>query len=760
MDVKQLAGQKFDEYQLIKLIGEGGMSAVYHAHQTELDRDVAIKILAPRFGEDANYSERFIREAKMAASLEHPHIVPIYDYGTYTPSESSEPLSFVAMRLLRGGSLWDYLNSGRRLSLSETAALAGDLGKALDYAHRRGIIHRDIKPSNIMFDENGIVYLVDFGIAKAVQTDMGLTADNVVLGTPPYISPEQWRGESLTPAVDQYALAAIVYEIVTGKAPFEAPTPHSAMNRHLNEIPQPAHLIGENIPPAVSQVLTKALAKTPEERYETVGDFAAALREAVNDQPAQPPAEPVTGFEATQLSRPAGAPLTDTQQANPPVPPEPRVYTPPRTAPHLRRQPSNDNVMRRAIIGAGIGALILAAALCIGALALLSSFNNDNDDNATAVPEVVVQGSENAPTAFSDITLIPTDEIVTTDELSITATDLPPLNGGTEELPPTADLATGIVTTETEEANSEPTTQPVNLDPAALREAQMLHNQPEEPVRDTAFSPDGQMVASAHGDGAIRLWHDVNSTPLTLLGHTGVATAVDFSPDGLILASSSEDGSIRLWDTQTGGLRQTLTGHGGAVRDLDFSPDGLRLVSAGEDNTVRLWDPQTGAPLQTMTSDNRWLSVAFSPDGSLIASGGANAQIALWETATGVQVQSLPGHNEEVRSIDFSPDGRRLASSSTDNTIRVWDLQTGETIYTLGGHGRDVWVVKFSPDSRFLASGGRDNNLRIWDMNTGGELANLTGHTGWVIGADFSPSGDALVTGSGDGSVRLWRMTG
>lgn len=762
MDITRLEGQQFDEYQLIERIGEGGMSAVYRAHQPELDRDVAIKILSPQLAQESGYAERFVREARMSASLEHPHIVPIYAYGTH------DSVSFVAMRLLRGGSLWDVLNSGRRFSLDETASLVTDVASALDFAHRRGIIHRDVKPSNIMFDEMGTVYLVDFGIAKATQSDMGLTADNIILGTPPYISPEQWRGEPLTPAVDQYALATVVYELVTGQTPFDAPTPHAAMNKHLNETPPYAHEIDASIPRDISRVLERALAKTPEKRFGSMTDFAAAFADGTTAQYTavlqpleQPETRPTPKVEVTQPSRPMGSPMTDTEAASPAVYlPEAEIpngyrqqaaaapQPPPPTQPLRRTPPRNNSGMRRALIGGAIGGLLLTVAFCAGALALLNSLNQE--DAATNVPEVVFAGTITieVPTALAGATLLPTDEL--------TATNLPSMDGTPQAVPPTVDLATGIPG-ETEAVAAVPTVQIGELNPASLSEVQMLHNQPAAPARDAAFSPDGAMIASAHGDGTIRLWQDINGTPLTLNGHSGIVSAIDFSPNGMLLASAGEDNTVRLWDTNTGDSIQVLSGHTAAVRDVEFSPDGSQLVSAGEDNTVRLWDVQTGAPLQTMTSSDRWLSVAFSPDGSQIASGGSNAQIAIWETATGVRVNSLAGHNEEVRSVAFSPDGTMLASSSTDNTVKMWRIEAGEVLFTLGGHGRDVWVVRFSPDGRYLASGGRDNNLRIWDTGTGTELANLTGHVGWVIGADFSPAGNALVTAGGDGTIRLWQ---
>jgi hypothetical protein len=280
MGIQNLAGQSIGQYELQELLGLGGMGAVYRAFQPSLKRSVAIKILTPALAQQPGYLERFNREAETAAGLEHSHIVPIYDHGTENGT------SYVVMRYLTGGTLADRMRRQRdeglpMPSLGEVAELLGQLSSALDYAHKQGIVHRDIKPSNIMFDEHGNAYIVDFGIAKLIEATESLTGTGVSMGTPAYMAPEQWTGDPIGPATDQYALGVMTYALCTGHPPFEGPTPYALMHKHLNEKPIPPHYQRTDLPQTAALVLERALAKRPEERYPTVSDFSEAFRNAI-----------------------------------------------------------------------------------------------------------------------------------------------------------------------------------------------------------------------------------------------------------------------------------------------------------------------------------------------------------------------------------------------------------------------------------------------------------------------------------------------
>lgn len=272
---EDLNGQQLGRYELQDLLGVGGMGAVYRAYQAALNRIVAVKVLPASLAANPNFAARFQREAQTAAALQHPHIVPIYDYGT------ENGVSYVVMPLLAGGTLSERIQMGEKFSLQQISDLLNKVGSALDYAHQSGVVHRDIKTTNIMFDSHRTPFLVDFGIAKLMDdTAVTLTQQGSSPGTPLYMAPEQWKGDPVSPASDQYALAVVIYRLVVGELPFVADNPRALMYKHLETAPTPPHLANPAIPISISAAVLRALAKGPDERYPSVADFAVAFHEA------------------------------------------------------------------------------------------------------------------------------------------------------------------------------------------------------------------------------------------------------------------------------------------------------------------------------------------------------------------------------------------------------------------------------------------------------------------------------------------------
>jgi serine/threonine-protein kinase len=261
--------QKFGRYEIKAEIGRGGMATVYHAYDPRFEREVALKVLPREMLHDPQFRTRFEREAKTIAMLEHPAIVPVYDFG----EEDGQP--YFVMRYMNGGSLTDRMKNGP-LNIQEVAHLFGHLAPALDEAHAKGIIHRDLKPSNILFDQYGEPYISDFGIAKIAATQANMTGSAIV-GTPAYMSPEQAQGESIDGRSDIYGLGVIIFELLTGKKPYQGDTPMSVVVKHITE-PVPHILdVKPDLPPAIEAVIEKAMAKDRNERFSTVRALTYAL---------------------------------------------------------------------------------------------------------------------------------------------------------------------------------------------------------------------------------------------------------------------------------------------------------------------------------------------------------------------------------------------------------------------------------------------------------------------------------------------------
>ena len=261
-----------DDYRIVELLGRGGMGIVFRATETALDREVALKVLAldPLLAPEAY--ERFEREAKLAARLDHPNIVPIFSVGR------RESIAFYTMRLVRGGSVEEMLDVRRRFEYDHAVTILKDVAAALDYAHGRGVVHRDIKPGNILIGETGHALVADFGIARALGgTTAGATGTGII-GSPGYMSPEQWRGEQVDGAADQYALAIVAFEMLAGRRPFESPSMQELLQKHLTgEIPA-VSTYRFGLHEGVDDAVRRALAKTPADRFSTATAFIEALQ--------------------------------------------------------------------------------------------------------------------------------------------------------------------------------------------------------------------------------------------------------------------------------------------------------------------------------------------------------------------------------------------------------------------------------------------------------------------------------------------------
>jgi len=275
-----LVGRDLGQYRIVELIGQGGMAAVYKAYQPALERYVAVKVLPEQLALVPDFSDRFVREAKAIAQLNHPNILPVIDFG------QEDGLSYIVMKHVRGGTLADRLR--RPIDLLTTTRLVEQIAAALDHAHSRGIIHRDVKPSNVLMDEGEWVQLADFGLAKIVARDENLTGTGTGMGTPAYLSPEQGRGLPLDHHTDVYSLGVVVYEMVAGRLPFAGENLVAVVMKHIYEPPPLPRASNPDVPEAVQAVVLRALAKSPADRFDSAGDLAYALRKAVTGS--SPPA--------------------------------------------------------------------------------------------------------------------------------------------------------------------------------------------------------------------------------------------------------------------------------------------------------------------------------------------------------------------------------------------------------------------------------------------------------------------------------------
>ncbi len=370
-------GAQVGPYQILEQLGQGGMATVYKAYHPALDRYVALKALHPAFMEDPNFLERFRREARVVARLDHPNIVPVYDFSEH------EGRPYLVMKFVEGETLKARLQRGP-LGLDEIGQIAEAVGAALTYAHEQGVLHRDVKPSNVLLSTDGRIYLTDFGLARIAQAGESTLSSDRLLGTPQYISPEQALGKSdLDARTDIYAFGVMLYEMLLGRVPYNADTPYAIIHDHIYApLPRPRDL-NPNLPPALERVLLKALAKQPEDRFADVPALMEALRQALAEAegfqaaPAEPPRGLVNtlGNAPTATAEPSALqnPLAETvavppeaPEAAPPAPPEAgkagsSAEAPPETPPARPRR-------SRRWLWAALGVVVLFGVVLGGAL--------------------------------------------------------------------------------------------------------------------------------------------------------------------------------------------------------------------------------------------------------------------------------------------------------------------------------------------------------------------------------------------------------
>lgn len=715
-------------YKIVRALGQGGMATVYVAEDPYFKRQVAVKTLPPQNLESPELLSRFRREALTVASLEHPAIVPVYDYG----EDGQQP--YIVMRLMTGGTLADRLQH-RPLSLSQATSIVARLAPALDLAHHRGVVHRDIKPANILFDAEERPYLSDFGIVKLIhQSSTRLTFKGGAIGTPIYMSPEQVAGnESVDGRSDIYSLTVVLYEMLTASIPYAADTPFAVAMMHLQNPVPDISLIRPDLPPECQQIIEYGMAKTPSARFQTAGELAGALTQLMRagsgiDERIDANAATLTLAEE-DLPGPGGPPSDGRGQ----------------NADREIQAPSSRSWGHWPSVVAATALLILCGIILISIQPMVGKLRNDwiyLKPQATLTP--IASNSEETPATALTTTSTPlasrqseTPQVAEHGPTSSSAIASP--SPTLVSLTPTV-TGTGILTSATQ----------------IIQTAKLLGH--TSYVTSLAFFPDGQRLLSGSVDGSLRVW-SVSQQQSTnhLTGHTDGIWGVAIAPNGDLVASASADQTVRLWDVTNGTTVRTLRGHSDVVRSVAFSPSDLLVASGGLDGEILLWDTATGERIATLLGHSEGVSsVAFSPSGTQLASGSLDDTIRLWDVSSGQTRHILQGHTDSVSSVAFSPDGRILATGSSDKTVRLWDSASGTLLKTLNGHSGGVNSIAFSPDGLVLVSGAGDESIRLWRVDSGVELNALDGHDHWVLSVAFSSKAILVASGSRDNTITLW----
>ena len=700
-----LSGQRINHYQIETLLGAGGMGEVYLARDTVLGRAVALKFLPVGFGGAAEPLRRFEQEARAASALNHPNILVIYEIGQVAGGPYAQR-HFIASEYIEGQTLRARLRAGA-LDAAQTLNLAVQLASALAAAHAAGIIHRDLKPENIIVKPDGLVKLLDFGIAKLSAKDEGggmkdevgqslvhpspfiphpsLTKAGVIVGTASYMSPEQARGLTVDARTDLFSLGLVIHEMVTGRQLFGGAT--RAQVWQVSADKEEAELVGA--PKELEPILRKTIRRNPAERFASADELLAELR---------------------------------------------------------RLQRRRETKVSRRMLRFGAGALALAALFV--AVAAWASFSETweekilRDGHTAGVRRAVF-----SPDGRLLVSVGEDGKVLVWDfarrELLRELTDHKGFVVAVSFAPDGKYFAT---------ASWDQTV--IVWDAASLTQAAVLRDH-HAAVTGVAFSPDGKYLATASRDPDDRAvlwragsWEKIRDLPLgsgdwaplyfapnnprVLFNHaiacdveTGrkvdgllhpIGSGAAFSPDGAWLVVVDSFGAVHFVDTVK---QQAVTKpqvHRDNGRAAAFSPDGKLVVTGSED--IILWNAATQELILRWDYTSYVWSLAWSPDGRYVVSTHGDGSILLWDVVARERAANLNQHRLPVGAIAVSPDGRRIASGSEDTSIIIWNAATGRKEAVLLGHRSRITALAWSPDSQWLVSGDQQEQVIRWDLAT------------------------------------------
>ncbi|HEY7427743.1 MAG TPA: protein kinase [Gemmataceae bacterium] len=712
-----ILGGQVDRFRILRRLGHGGGGIVFLAFDPDLQREVALKVPHLPALLELETRRRFLREARAAARLDHPNLVPVHEAG------ESNGVCFLVSTYCGGGSLAQWL-AARPLPVParQAAELLADLAGAVQHINDHGIYHRDIKPGNILLDlrtvppgEPAFVpRLTDFGLAKLREAQTESTRSGVMLGTLSYMAPEQVEGRvhDIGPATDVYGLGAVLYEVLAGRPPFRGTTDADTLRQVLTEEPVPLRRVRRDVPLDLETICLKCLEKEPVRRYASAADLAGDLRCFLNGEPIR--------------ARPLG-----------------RIE---RLSKWVRRRPA-----KSILFASGL----LLTLVLVGGSLLLALLKQTHDADL----ETAAKQREESRKA-----LLEKERGLRQNRY---ADDIAQAWHSWEDRR-IEDMFNSLV-------HHHPPSAPTSEEDlrgfewfflSRLTHAATRVSRYPDHLCSLAFSPDGLTCASGHGDGTVVLWDTTTcGRPRAILKeHKFQVDALAYSRDGDYLASGSGSrydgdyrGELLLWDARKRQVIHVLSSSS-KLDSLAFSPDGRTLASVHNlgrvESEIKLWSMPSGTQLTNIpfSTESSAVSVAFSSDGTRIAVGQANGNISLCDAVTGRILNSWSGHQGYVPSITCGHKDAVLVSGGSDGRVRLSSLGPGGSLIEEYRHEDKVWSVTLSPDDQSVASISH-SMLKVWDrVNQKEHFARDLHGLGRV--AAFSPDGKTLAFGDEEG--RLW----
>ncbi len=672
------APQKIGKFEVLARLGQGGMGTVYKARDPGLDRLVALKTIVSGLLESEDAKERFYREARAAARLQHPNIVTVFEAGDF------QGTLFIAMELLDGQDLSQALHVQR--SVEEKVKIVVEVCRGLDYAHKRGVIHRDVKPANIRLLPNGNIKIVDFGIARLGESHM--TQTGLVLGTPSYLAPEVLAGGRVDHRADLWAVGVVLYELLAGRKPYASPTFVTLAYQIVHEPLPPLGAETLGLPAGLEEVVGKALAKAAADRYADLAEMAEALRAAVGLEGPHDTLSPEARQRAYRVNLAEAERRLAAQDLE-------RALEAARRAQAV--EPSGTEVLS---LIEGLEARLDSAQ---AAPTLLSTPND----------ETVVSSPAPTPSPTAVVTQVRTRGAAVYRDL-----------GTFGEPPATQTAALSPVEDVLALAGSDGAVRLWDL--GARRRLAVLrtemHGRAGHDARVVclAFSPDGKLLASGHVDGAIHLFDLTRGEELKVkLRHEDMVSALAFAPDGKLLASGGTDTNLKLWDAggcRGGDPRRELYRQPSAITALAYAGEGRLLVTAHTNRILRVLDAASVRLTATLRGPEAPVTLLRAdPTGRVLVAGSQDRLLRVFDLETKGAPFSLGPFRKPLTAVRFFADGRHLVTVGLENVVQIWDLDSRATMASLYGAAEEAFVgVALFGAGEHLAAALADGRIRLW----------------------------------------------